>query len=138
MRFNQLAHLFYDWGWEIKHEAYVAFSDYLKEMLKRNRVITVMNGDAIEAVLFFYLTNDYRRLYRKPTWAIVEDEPEGSQIYIDKMVCKKFTKELHIRLAQAIEERFPQVVEAFYHRAPFDRCIKIRRKNELSDSVSKR
>lgn len=135
MRFNHLAKLFYEWGWEIKHEHYVAFSDYLKEMLKRNRVMIVMNGEEIEAVIFFYLTNDYTRLYRKPTWAIVEDEPDGSQIYIDKMVCKKFTKELHIRLYQAIEERFPQVVEAFYHRAPFDRCIRIRRKHELQNSL---
>lgn len=135
MRFNQMARLFYEWGWEIKHHQYIAFCDYLKEMLKRNRIMMVMNNDAIEAIIFFYLTNDYAHLYKKGTWDIVEDEPNGSQIYIDKMVCKKFTKELRIRLAQAIEEKFPQVELGVYHRAPFDRCIRIRRKHELQNSL---
>ena|SRR3990167_2085808 len=137
MRFHGLAQLFYQWGWEIKHEHYTAFSDYLKEMLKRNRVMVVMNGEEIEAVITYYLTDDYEKLFKKSTWEVVNDDPDGSQIYIDKMVCKKFNKELRVRLAQAIEEKFPNVVEGFYHRAPFDRCIKIRRKHELQSNISK-
>ena len=136
MRFHGLSQLFYEWGWEIKHEHYTAFSDYLKEMLKRNRVMVVTEGEEIQAVIMFYLTNDYTKIYKKRTWDVVNDESDGTQIYIDKMVCKKFNKELRIRLAEAIENKFPNVVEGFYHRAPFDRCIKIRRKNELQSNVS--
>src|SRR3990167_10832588 len=136
MRFHGLSQLFYEWGWVIKHEHYTAFSDYLKEMLKRNRVMVVTEGEEIQAVIMFYLTNDYTKIYKKRTWDVVNDESDGTQIYIDKMVCKKFNKELRIRLAEAIENKFPNVVEGFYHRAPFDRCIKIRRKNELQSNVS--
>lgn len=137
MRFIELARLFYEWGWQIKHEHYTDFSDYLKEMLKRNRVMIVMDAERIEAVIMFYLTNDYKTLYKKRTWEVVNDEPNGSQIYIDKMVCRKFTKELRVRLQEAIEEKFPQVELGVYHRAPFDRCIRVRRKNELQSHVSK-
>jgi len=135
MRFAQLSRLFYDWGWQINVEDYVAFSDYLKEMLKRNRVIVIMNEQEIEGIIFFYLTNDYKTIYKKPTWEVVSDDSEGSQIYIDKMLCKKFTKELRVRLAEEIEDRFPNVQFGIYHRVPFDRYIKIRRRNELSRSV---
>lgn len=136
MKFHQLSQLFYNWGWQIKHEHYVFFSDYLKAMLKKNRVMVVKNGEEIEAVIMYYLTNDYKTLYKKGNWEVVEDESDGKQIYIDKMVCKKFTKELRVRLAEAIEEKFPQVELGVYHRAPFDRCIKIRRKHELHSIVS--
>ncbi len=136
MRFHQLAQLFYDWGWEIKHDHYVAFSDYLKDMLKMNRVMVLMNGEEIEAIIMFYLTDDYTQIYKKQTWDLAKDNPNGSQIYIDKMVCKKVTREVIRKIQDAIEEKYPQVELGVYHRAPFDRCIKIRRKHELQHTVS--
>lgn len=125
MRARDLAKYFYDWGWEIKHEYFVAFSDYLKEMLKRQRVIVIQNGEEVEAIIFFFLTHDFGLLYKKRTWDIVEDESDGSQIYIDKMVCRKFTKALRKELQDSIESKFPNVNVGVYHRAPKDRCIKI-------------
>lgn len=128
MRFRQLSDLFYGWGWEIKHEHYVAFCDYLKEMLKRKRVMVIYNGEFIDAVIMFYLTHDYTKLYKKGTWEIAHDDENGSQIYIDKMVCNKYTKELRVALQSAIEDNFPQVTMGVYHRAPKDKCFKISRR----------
>ncbi len=135
MRFNQLARTFYDWGWEIKHDHYVAFSDYLKDMLKMNRVMVLMNGEEIEAIIMFYLTDDYTQIYKKRTWDLAKDNPSGCQVYIDKMVCKKVTREVIRKIQDAIEEKYPQVELGVYHRAPFDRCIKIWRKHELQNSI---
>lgn len=128
MRFNQLSILFYEWGWQINHDHYVAFSDYLKEMLKMNRVMMIQNNGEIEAIILYYLTNDYEKLYKKKTWELAKDEPYGSQIYIDKMVCKKFTKEIRKALQEAIESEYPNVTLGVYHRAPKDRCFKIYRR----------
>ena len=125
MKFHHLAKLFYDWGWQIKHDYYIAFSDYLKEMLKRDRVFVIHLDAEIVAVCFYYLTNDYEKLYKKPAWEVVNDEPEGRQIYIDKMLCKKWTPSMRHLVQEAIEERFPHVDEGYYHRAPRDRCVKI-------------
>lgn len=125
MRFHRLAEIFYSWGWEIKHEHYIAFSDYLKEMLKLNRVMIIQDGESVEAVIMFYLTNDYEILYKKSTWEIAKDDPNGTQIYIDKMVCKSWNKDLRKSVQEAIEKKFPHVEMGVYHRAPKDRCVKI-------------
>ena len=138
MRFVHLANLMQSWGWKINHDQYIQFSDYLKEMLGMDRVFIVMDGDVIIAICFYYLTNDYETLYKKSTWAVVKDDPSGHQIYIDKLVCSKWTKLVRIAVQKAIQEKFPQVAEAYYHRAPKDRCVKIIRKDiyELQGSIS--
>lgn len=138
MRFHQLAQLFYTWGWEVKHENYVAFSDYLKDMLKKDRVFVIYENSIIVAVLLYFLTDDYTKVYKKRTFDTITDNPEGHQIYIDKMICKKWTPSLRHYIKSQILEKFPGVQEGYYHRAPRDRCVKILRRStyELSNTVS--
>lgn len=121
MRFSHLAKLFYEWGWQIKHDQYVNFCDYLQFMLRKNRVILIEKDGRVDGVILFYLTNDYTKLYKKQTWSTINDEENGHQIYIDKMVCRKYTRELRDAIKSAIEERFPNVEIGIYHRAPKDR-----------------
>jgi hypothetical protein len=109
--------------------------DYCQAMLKKDRVIIIQNGEIIEAIIFYYLTNDWEKLYKKRTWDVVDDEIDGKQIYVDKMVCKHVTKEIRKELQEAIEKQFPQVELGIYHRAPKDRCIKIWRKHELQHTI---
>jgi len=135
MTFVHLANLMQNWGWKIKPKHYQSFSDYLREMLSRNQVMIVMDGEFIEAVLFFYITNDYSKLYKKSTWAIGESDPDGHQMYIDKMVCRKWTKSVRESVQRAIQEKFPQVNEAYYHRAPYDRCVKIMKREKYDAST---
>jgi len=125
MKFHSLARLFYEWGWEIKHEHYVGFSDYVKQMLALKRVLFIREGDEVIAALFYYLTDDYELVYKKSTWDIAQDNPNGHQMYIDKMVCKKFSRELVRVIKSAVENQFPNVKVGIYHRAPKDKCIKI-------------
>lgn len=131
MRFVELARLFYEWGWEIKHEHYTAFSDYLKEMLKKDRVMVILKDVDIEAVIMFYITDDYEKVYKKGNWEIVKDDANGNLMYIDKMVCKKFSIELHRAINNAIAEKFPQVEEAMYLREPNDRRVTIKMRRQL-------
>ena len=138
MRFGQLAKIFQEWGWEIKHEHYVAFSDYLKEMLKRRRVIVIMRDNNIEAIFTYYLTDDFNKIYKKRTWDVVDDDQNGHQIYIDKMIAKNVNIRTIRTIQDFIEENFPNVDIGIYHRAPFDKCVRIHRRkiHELQNSVS--
>lgn len=128
MKFRDLSNLFYNWGWQIKHEHYTDFSDYLHAMIKRRRVFTVMDGQKILAIAFYYITDDYKKVYKKRTWDIANDLENGHQLYIDKMICERWTPAIYRAVRKEIEEHFPFITEAYYHRAPKDRCIKIIRK----------
>ncbi len=127
MTFENLTQTMVRWGFEIKAHHYKAFQAYLEAMLTKDRVIVIRQNGQLEAIVFYFLTEDYSKLYKKSTWEIAKDDPEGHQIYIDKMVCRRWTKELRQAVKRAIELKFPHVQEAYYHRAPIDRCVKISR-----------
>lgn len=118
MTFEHLANLFQNWGYEIKPHHYPQFRDYLMSMMRKRRVMIAWDGDRIQAVITFFLTNDYDPYYRRSMWSIPEDDPQGSQIYIDKMVCARWTPSIRKSLQSTIEKCFPNVMEGYYHRGP--------------------
>ena len=125
MTYEHLCNLFYNWGWYVKPEAYKEFREYLLGMMKRKRVMVVMKDELIVAILCFYITNDYTKLYKKGTWDLAIEDENGSQMYIDKLVCRRWTKSIRELVQDSIEYQFPQVEEVYYHRAPKDRCVKL-------------
>lgn len=127
MKFSHLANIFISWGFQVKPHEYLAFQEYTEEMLRRDRVIAVYQNNAIQAIICYYLTKDYTKLYKKNWWEIPLEDASGHQIYIDKMICRKWTKDLRLAVKMAIEQKFPHIKECYYHRAPFDRCVKISR-----------
>lgn len=130
MTFDQMLRVFDSWGHSLKTEHYWDFKQYCQIMLRRKRVICVMNGDQIQAVVFFFLTNDYNKLYRKSEFSTPDDNETGFQMYIDKMICKHWVPAVRRSLQEIIETNFPHVSEAYYHRAPNDRCVIIRRRRQ--------
>ena len=125
MTYEHLCNLFYNWGYYVKPQAYNEFKSYLLEMMKRKRVMVVMDDDLIVAILCFFITNDYSKLYKKGMFEVASEDEYGSQMYIDKMVCKRWTKQIRELMQDAIEYEFPQVDEVYYHRAPKDRCVRL-------------
>lgn len=132
--------LFYTWGWKISPLEYKNFLNYFEKMLKKDRVIIIRDDVAVRAVVFYFLTNDYNSIYKKYNWDVPEDDPLGSQIYIDKMVAQFCNRRILKYLQEAIETKFPNVEVGVYHREPFDKCVKIYRKgvaHELQNTISK-
>lgn len=125
-RYMEVCNLMQQMGWQVKTEHYYDFAAYVDYMLKQKRVIFIQ-GVTVQAIIFFFLTDDFTTLYKKRTWALAIDNPEGKQIYIDKLICRYWTKNMRQSLEEAILERFPHVEEAIYHRAPKDRCVRIKR-----------
>lgn len=114
-----------EWGYVINPREYDRFRDYVREMFARERVLMMFKEDELMAIILFHITNDYERLYKKGLWDIPDGDPEGHQVYIDKMVCKSMTLPLRRAIASAIVNKYPRVDEGYYHRAPYDRCVKI-------------
>lgn len=125
MKFFQFNNVIVSWGFKVKPQEYQAFQEYTEEMFRRDRVIVLFYGKEIQGVLFYYLTKDYKKLYKKSLWQIPPEDPEGHQIYFDKLICRRWTKEFRTAVKLAVEHKFPHIKEAYYHRAPFDRCVKI-------------
>ena len=130
MKFEHLANLFMNWGWIVEPADYEGFKNYLSTMLKRRHVVVIWNGPLIEAVMTYIITDDYHKFLGKPIWSTPEDEPYGLQVYIDKIVCRRFTRELWRKIRDFMEDNFQGQEEAVYHR-PFDnRTIIIKRRNK--------
>lgn len=125
MTFPELASIMEKWGYKIKDGEFESFRVYAQKMFNRRRVMLIKNGKSADAIIFYFLTNDYDILYKKEMWDVPTDNPTGSQIYLDKMICRRWTRDLRNAVKDAIEVKFPWVLEGFYHRAPFDRCVKI-------------
>ena len=133
MTLDHLANLFMNWGFVIDPKGYEEFSSYLKEMLRRNRVFIIWNGPLIEAVITFYLSNEYEKYLYKPLWEIPEgDDPNGNLIIIDKMICRNWKLPLRRLLQTVIEENFPNVIEGHYYHAPLGPHVKIKRRRPLN------
>ena len=135
MTFDNLATLFISWGWVVPPNHYESFKRYLHEMLRRKNVLIIWDGSLIEAVIFFFITNDYSKTYKKGIWDLVEDVSEGRQVYIDKLVCKQYTLNLRRKLQNLIEDAFPGQDEVHYLRAPRDRHVIIKRRGVLSHAT---
>lgn len=131
MKIDNLILLFQYWGYAVDPRESHNLERYIKEMVKRNRVLLISNDGEAEAILTFFITNNFNQLYRKPTWATPEEDADGTQIYVDKMVCRRVTLPLRRKLQDTIEELFPNIEAAYYHRAPYDRCIRINKRRSL-------
>ena len=127
MTFENLANIFLQWGYIVKPAHYERFEHYLNEMLNRHRVLFIFDEkDTIEAVIIFFLTDDYEKLYKKQTWEVPQKSLEnemGKQIYIDKMVCRKWHASLRRDIRAIFQDKFPHAEECHWHRAPNDRHV---------------
>ena len=124
MTFDDLYWLFCSWGFMVKPEYYYRFRVYFNEMTKRHRVILIHDDDnSIVAVITFFITNNHEELANKPEFACPPDSQDGPEIYIDKMVCAKFTLPIIRAIHQAVYQSFPNVKVGFWHREPNNRCV---------------
>ena len=128
MIFDDLALTMIRWGYLINPSEYENFKTYLHGMLQKKRVMLIWSKVGLEAIILFHITNDYETLYKKSLWHIPEDEPDGKQIYVDKMVCRQMDMPLRRAIQTSIESNFPNVGEGYYHRAPCDRLHRIYRR----------
>lgn len=131
MTYNNMLNILESWGFKLKTSEYFGFKQYCRNMIDRQRMIIMTEDRNIVGFLFFFITNDYTTLYKKGEWETPQDINNGTQMYIDKMICKKWTLYTRRLIQDVIENTFPSVEIAVYHRAPKDRCVIINRRRQL-------
>ena len=102
---------------------------YKQTMLARNRVIVIEDDGQPEALIFYFLIppDSKQTFVNRPMWSTPEDDPTGTLIFIDKMICRKWTVSLRKALEDAIVSKYPHVTDALWLREPKNRHVIIRR-----------
>ena len=131
MNLSNLHTYFQAWGKMVRPQEIGSFNRYVSRMLRRNRVIILNGEDGMEAILFYFLTDDVSLFNNRPLWSTPEDDENGHTIFIDKMVARKWTKLVRLAVQDAIEKKYPHVETAYWLREPLNRSVIIRRRREL-------
>ena len=123
MKFDDLYWTFISWGYALKPGYYQRFKVYFEDMIRRKRVMILEDSNGIVAVITFFITRNHEALANKPEFACPMDDPNGSEIYIDKMICKRWTMGVRRLVQDIVESHFPRVMIGFWHREPDNRCV---------------
>ena len=89
---------------------------YVYRMLQDNRVVEIGKNGTTEGYLFYSLCHDINSYYKKKTWRYVPQVTNGTTLYVEKLVCKKWTKELRRKFEEIITTMYPQIEGAIWHR----------------------
>lgn len=128
MKIENIIDLCVNWGYWVKLSEHEGFIFYMEEMLKRGRVLMLYENNTPIGMVTFFITNDYDSLYKKDIWDTPNEDQKGHQVYVDKMICKHMTLKMRRDIQELIENNFPLVTEAHYHREPKDRHVMIKRR----------
>ena len=92
-------------------------------MLECNRGhLFLKNGHVAAVATFFIGDDDGRYLYDRVPWTVIEDDPQGTTVYIDQLLIKDHSANgcMHREFAMFlrwIKEHFPNVKRAKWMRA---------------------
>lgn len=89
---------------------------YYYDMIRRDRSALVLcDGKLVSVVTFFIGNDDERFLTHHVPWTIVEDDPNGTIVYIDQMITYKgrathaFIHREFTNLLRSLKEKFPNI-----------------------------
>ena len=120
---NELA----SWGHQLRPEHIENFTRYLRTMLRRNRVIMIESEHGLEAIIFFFLINKPQDFTNRATWTTPEDTDSGHIFFIDKMLCRNWTRDIRESIRSQVESKFPQIEYALWLRRPNNRHVILKR-----------
>ena len=92
--------------------------DYYWQMAGRGRLILLDEG-RVGLCTFFLLAHGRQehRFYCRPTWSLPADDPQGTIVYIDKLILRvPMTRSIARSIEQAVAARYPQFTRALWYR----------------------
>lgn len=138
MKIDDISNCFLSWGYLVRRDQLDYFNAYIREMLNRKRILAITNGEEIDAIISYFLTDNISKFENKPNWSTPSDSEDGEIMFIDKMVARKWTKSLRVSIYNAIKEKYPFVTQVIWLREPINRhvIINMRGKHELYSQIS--
>ena len=85
-------------------------------MAHEGRAIILRDDDFNILVIFFSITDDYLPYAKKHTWEYMAHNPKGKICFIEKMIAKKWNKEIRKRVEEFIVRNYPSVEDAVWYR----------------------
>lgn len=126
MNLGNLQFYFQAWGKMLVPSQIPAFNKYVSRMLIRNRAIIVNGENGMEAILFYFLTDDVKPFVNRPLWSTPQDTESGHIMFIDKAVALKWTKKVRLAVKEAVERKYPNVTQGYWLREPLNRSVIIK------------
>lgn len=90
--------------------------DYVMRMIADKRVIIIDEDGEGHTVLFFSVCHDSDKFLKKKTWEFKEHEPDGHIFYVEKVVSRKWSKSLTMKIHDIACEAYPQIELGMWHR----------------------
>ena len=116
MTSSEVLYLFRRIGFDIDLRVLTKFTDYISSMMKDDRVLIIYENGEPYALLLYSITNNHIPYLLKSDWTYLEHDPDGSTIYIEKLISKGWNKELRQEFERKILERHPQLTDAVWHK----------------------
>jgi hypothetical protein len=96
---------------------------YYHDMLARDRAVMVIKDDHLVSIVTFFVgDDDVKYLTGHTPWTLVDDDPEGTTLYIDQWLTYKgrethsFVHREFTKLLKGIRKRFPNIKRAKWIR----------------------
>jgi hypothetical protein len=90
--------------------------DYTTRMLEDERVIAVHRTEIPHAIIFFSISDSPDVFLAKGSWEYVPHDSFGKIVYLEKLICRKWDKELRKNVEAILIEKYPQLEYGIWHR----------------------
>ena len=99
--------------------------EYYAEMIKKERaIVDYKHGKIVGVVTFFIGDDDVKYMLDHEPWTVVEDNPNGSTLYVDQLIiAPDYREAVGLRqrfklFVRQVKERFPNIKSVKWVRAP--------------------
>ena len=88
---------------------------YYQLMLGKKRALLITKDDHLIAIVTYLIgDDDDKYLHRRVPWTVIDDDPNGTTVYIDQLIVRDTESYANIhrefkRVQQTIKQQFPQV-----------------------------
>ena len=105
--------------------------DYTSKMLDNGRIITLSDESGLLGVMYFSVTDDYEPFLKKGEFEFKSHDPEAKTIYVEKMISRKWNKEIRLEFEKEVMKRYPWVNQCIGHRRSKNGDRKVLNKRRL-------
>lgn len=101
---------------------------YLELMAQDERVIIINKEGVSHTLITFSLCNDIRPFVNKKLWDVIPHDPMGDTCYVEKIITDGWSKDIRLKLQDAILTKYSQVKWAVWYRPGKDNDRKVTRR----------
>jgi len=88
---------------------------YYHDMEKIGRMIPIRQDEKLIGLITFYIGDDDNKFIRNNPWTILEDNPQGTTLYIDQFITNKGSRNMRMifkgwrEVKEHLKQQFPNI-----------------------------